>query len=200
MKKHCERTQLGGVIPARACRSWRTGRARRLPTELMRHAVVADADNPDKNPRARMDGGIVSPGPRRMFRNIRNFNHGALRSEPTRPLRRLTMPRIFSARLAAKRFGEVLEASDADPVVIQRHGRPRAAVIGWRLFKAYEKAYEADFEERRVRLVENAIELIAAGEFGTGQRVIALAARLGLDGDRAKDERRADKMLEEPKS
>lgn len=86
--------------------------------------------------------------------------------------------RIFSARDAAKNFGAVLEAADADPVTIHRHGRPRAAVIGWPLFEQYRKAYEDALEEKRIYFLEASIKALAEGKLGTGQRALALAKRL----------------------
>ena len=86
--------------------------------------------------------------------------------------------RIFSARDAAKNFGAVLEAADADPVAVHRHGRPRAAVIGWPLFEQYRTAYVAALDEKLVRSLEAGFKALAEGKLGSDQRVLALAKRL----------------------
>jgi len=86
--------------------------------------------------------------------------------------------KYYSAREAAQHFGEVMEAADVAPVMIRRHGRPRAAVIGWRLFEEYKKAYDEAFDDRQVRLLELRLEAALAGKLGTCDRIRALAERL----------------------
>jgi len=86
--------------------------------------------------------------------------------------------KFYSARDAAKNFGEVMEAADIGPVMIRRHGRPRAAVIGWRLFEEYKKAYDDAFDERQIRLLELRLSAALAGKLGTSDRIRALAERL----------------------
>lgn len=85
----------------------------------------------------------------------------------------------FSARDAAKNFGELLDAADLEPVMIRRYARPRAAVIGWRLFEEYKKAYDKAFDERQVRLLELRLDALLAGKLGANERIAKLAARLG---------------------
>lgn len=92
--------------------------------------------------------------------------------------------RSFPARDAAKKFGEMLDAADAGPVAIRRHGRPRAAVIGWALFLDYRNAYEERMKDRQVEALELALNSVINGKIGTGWRARALARRLGaiIDG------------------
>ncbi len=90
--------------------------------------------------------------------------------------------RIFSARNAARKFGELLDAAEADPVAVYRHGRPSAAVMSWNLFEQYRKAYEDALETKRVEHLELSLKALIAGKLGTGQRALALAKRL-KDGD-----------------
>lgn len=85
---------------------------------------------------------------------------------------------FFSARDAARNFGALLEAADAGPVTIRRHGRPRAAVISWRLFEDYSKAYEDAIFNRRVQLLEAQLQAVIDGRLGTSDRIRALSRRL----------------------
>jgi prevent-host-death family protein len=86
--------------------------------------------------------------------------------------------KFYSARDAAKNFGEMLEAADAEPVIVRRHGRPRAAVIGWRLFEHYKKAYDDAFDERQIDLLELRLKAVAEGKLGRSDRARALGERL----------------------
>jgi hypothetical protein len=86
--------------------------------------------------------------------------------------------RIFSARTAAKTFGAVLDAADAGPVSIHRHGRKRAVVIGWRLFEEYRKAYDDAVEDRYFDILERGLDQLAKGSLGNGRRAAGLAARI----------------------
>lgn len=101
--------------------------------------------------------------------------------------------RLFTARDAAKKFGALLDAADDNPVIIHRHGRPRAAVIGWRLFELYRKAYDDAFDARQVRLLELQLEAVVAGKLGTSGKITAFARRLAAGeadvGDRAPGEK-----------
>ncbi|OFX05807.1 MAG: hypothetical protein A3E78_10140 [Alphaproteobacteria bacterium RIFCSPHIGHO2_12_FULL_63_12] len=85
---------------------------------------------------------------------------------------------FYSARDAAKNFGALVEAADVEPVTVKRHGRPHAAVLSWRLFKDYKKAYDEAFEERQLRLLELRLEAAMEGKLGTSYRARTLAERL----------------------
>lgn len=102
--------------------------------------------------------------------------------------------RIYSARAAAKTFGAVVDAADAGPVAIHRHGRPRAVVIGWRLFEDYRKAYDAAVEDRYFAILERGIDQLADGRLGHGRRAARLAARLAAGKAKLSD---ADAYTEE---
>lgn len=86
--------------------------------------------------------------------------------------------RYFSARDAAKNFGALLDAADVEPVLIRRYARPRAAVIGWRLFEQYKKAYDDAFEERQIELLELRLKAAMEGKLGSSYRARALGERL----------------------
>lgn len=86
---------------------------------------------------------------------------------------------IFTARIAAKRFGEVLDACEEEPVVIHRHGRRRAAVVGWRLFQSYLKCYDDYLAEKQASLLEKALDAHAAGHAGLGAKAVAMSHQLG---------------------
>lgn len=104
--------------------------------------------------------------------------------------------KFYSARDAAKNFGAVMEAAENAPVMIRRHGRPRAVVIGWRLFEEYKKAYDDAFDERVLHLLELQLEAAIEGKLGTADRIHALTKRLmegeaGLS-DKTPTEKRED--------
>jgi len=85
---------------------------------------------------------------------------------------------FYSARDAAKNFGALVEAADAEPVIVHRHGRPHAVVLSARLFKDYKKAYDEAFEDRQIRLLELRLEAAMAGKLGTSYRARTLGERL----------------------
>ncbi|MEK7264667.1 MAG: hypothetical protein AAB227_01085 [Pseudomonadota bacterium] len=86
--------------------------------------------------------------------------------------------KYFSARDAAKNFGALMEAAEVEPVMIRRHSRPRAAVLGWRLFEDYKKAYDEAFDARQVRLLELRMQALIEGKLGTDHRIRALGERM----------------------
>lgn len=86
--------------------------------------------------------------------------------------------KFYTARDAAKNFGAVVEEAEYDPVVVRRHGRPHAVIIGWRRFQDYRKAYDDAFEERQIRLLELRLQAIVAGKLGINDRLHALLERL----------------------
>lgn len=107
--------------------------------------------------------------------------------------------RIFSARTAAKNFGAVLDAADKAPVTINRHGRPRAVMIGWREFQHYRKAYDEAMEQRLIEILEQGAVNLIEGKLGRGQKALALVRRLrrsAAEADFANAEADADAYTE----
>ncbi len=154
----------------------------------------ARADNTDKSARSRADAGFVGVAARRAIRIVRMFNHliasptpSGIAEIPAGGARRQEfLMRSFPARDAAKKFGELLDAADAGPVVVRRHGRPRAAVIGWPLFLCYQHAYEERMKDRTAEALDLALKAAIEGKLGTSARACALSRRLGalVDGAR----------------
>lgn len=89
---------------------------------------------------------------------------------------------IFTARTAARKFGAMLDAAQSGPVTIYRHGRPQAAMVSWKLFQDYRKAYEEVLDDRHLDYLEKSLEALAAGRLGTGQRALALSKRFRTEG------------------
>lgn len=85
---------------------------------------------------------------------------------------------FWSARDAAKNFGALMDAAEQEPVIVRRHSRPRAAVLGWRLFEEYKKAYDEAFDARQIRLLELRMQAAIEGKLGTSYRARALGERL----------------------
>ncbi len=149
---------------------------------LARFSGLASAENTEETATTRMDAGRVAPPSAGIIRNCRNLNRNNARPAPLWLQRRRVQwssnMRTYTASDAAKSFGEVLEAADLDPVIIRRHGRPRAAIIGWRLYERYRQAYDAAFEQRQLALLETSLNALVDGKLGRGQRALALVQRL----------------------
>ena len=80
--------------------------------------------------------------------------------------------RKTSTKEAARRFFSVLKDADDAPVVIERHGRPRAAVVSYRRFQLYEKLIKRFSEEVALDLYNEAIEKTGAGRLGLGAKAL----------------------------
>lgn len=79
--------------------------------------------------------------------------------------------RKISTKEAARRFFSVLKDAENAPIIIERHGRPRAAIVSARRFGLYEKliAYYAD--ELSDGLLVEALEKISEGRLVTGAKL-----------------------------
>lgn len=98
----------------------------------------------------------------------------------------------YSARDAAKNFGAVLSAADEGAVVVRRYGRPRAAVVGWRLYNAYRKAYEEKVAAHLAAKLEAELRALGEGAPASGERkrveaLLALVRDLARSTDAADD-------------
>ncbi len=71
-----------------------------------------------------------------------------------------------SSKAAARRFHAVLKDADAMPVMIERHGRPRAVVVSARRFQVYEKLLANYIEETAVATLEDGLDHAANGNLG----------------------------------
>jgi hypothetical protein len=69
----------------------------------------------------------------------------------------------YSARDAAKNFGALIDAANVETVVIQRYGRPRAAVVGWQLYNAYKRAHDEKIAAMVVRKLESRLAAVGDG-------------------------------------
>lgn len=78
--------------------------------------------------------------------------------------------RKASTKEAARRFFSVLKDADNGPVVIERRGRPRAAVVSYRRFQLYEKLVKRLSEDLAIDLYADAIEQTSAGRLGRGAK------------------------------
>ena len=85
----------------------------------------------------------------------------------------------ISSKAASRRFFSVLKDADKAPVVIERHGRPRAAVVSIRRFRLYEKLLAHLAEEAAIASLEEAIEKAREGRLGLANRARKNAAILG---------------------
>lgn len=52
----------------------------------------------------------------------------------------------YSTTDAARRFSAMLDLSEREPVLIERHGRPRAALVSMRRFELYEALLRREME------------------------------------------------------
>ncbi len=79
--------------------------------------------------------------------------------------------RKVSTKTAARAFFSVLKDADKSPVIIERHGRPRAAVVSIRRFQLYEKLIARYSEELSLALLTEAVEEIAGGHLGEAAKL-----------------------------
>lgn len=100
--------------------------------------------------------------------------------------------RNYTSCDAAKNFGELIDSADDEAVVVNRYGRPRAAVVGWRLFKAYKRAYDEKVAAHLVEGLEARLKALDAGNPTTVGDARALKAKLALLIDAARNQTPAD--------
>lgn len=103
--------------------------------------------------------------------------------------------KLMTATQASKKFGALLDASDAGPVTILKDGRRRAVVLCARDFDAYDAAYKKASDERFLDMIHLTIDLLKEGKLGKGQRALALARRMGMEEEEQPGDARAVDML-----
>lgn len=79
--------------------------------------------------------------------------------------------RSFTARQAARHFGEVLKAAH-DPVAITWHGRPKFVLMPHLLYEAYVDLSRAHFRNRVVVGMRHALARFDAGEIDAGISIL----------------------------
>lgn len=79
--------------------------------------------------------------------------------------------RSFTARQAARNFGEVLKSVD-DPVLITWHGAPRFVLMPHLLYEAYRDISRAHFENRVLVSMRHALSRFDAGETDAGISIL----------------------------
>ncbi len=85
----------------------------------------------------------------------------------------------ISSKTAARRFFKVLKDADTGPVVIDRHGRPRAVVVSIRRFRFYEKLLKYLSDEAATASLGEAAEKAREGRLGLASRARKNAAAPG---------------------
>lgn len=70
-----------------------------------------------------------------------------------------------STKEAARRFYQLLDAAEKGPVMIERHGRPRAAIMSARDFEIVLRIVAREKERLTAGLLHGAIEKTASGHF-----------------------------------
>ncbi len=85
----------------------------------------------------------------------------------------------FSTKEAARRFSAVLKAADKAPVIIERHGKPRVAVVSMRRYEIYEKLYWMMSDEMAAESLIEAMTAVGEGRLKTAARHRLMARFLG---------------------
>ncbi|HOP18536.1 MAG TPA: type II toxin-antitoxin system prevent-host-death family antitoxin [Parvularculaceae bacterium] len=79
---------------------------------------------------------------------------------------------IFSAKEAARRFGEALKAARAGPVFIEKHGKREGVLISARQFEIYEAMRAERDGSRLLSTIESAIDRYKSGEIAESRKLI----------------------------
>ncbi len=98
----------------------------------------------------------------------------------------------YTDRDAAKNFGALIESDDDEAVVVRLYGCARAAVVGWRLFKAYKRAYDEKVAAHLVVSLEAKLKALDAGGPTTTGEARALKGELEVLIDAARRQPPAD--------
>lgn len=78
----------------------------------------------------------------------------------------------FSAKEAARRFGEALKAAQAGPVFIEKHGRREGVLLSARQFAAFEAMRAERDGSRLLTTIESAIDRYRSGEVAESRKLI----------------------------
>lgn len=90
--------------------------------------------------------------------------------------------KTYTTKEASRRLAAVLKDAQLSPVVIERHGRPRAAVISMRRHELCEKLLRQAMDDMAVEALNESIDATRGGSFKTAARLRLLArsmARMG---------------------
>ncbi len=92
--------------------------------------------------------------------------------------------RRFSARMAARRFGEMLDAARIEPVIIDRRGRPCAVIMSIDRFDLYQRLLRERSYSLAAESLFGSIKATREGRFQTAGKLRLEAARIGFFADR----------------
>lgn len=87
--------------------------------------------------------------------------------------------RKVSTKEAARRFYQLLNAAEKGPVMIERHGRPRAAIMSARDFEIVQRILAREKTRLAAGLLQGAIEKTASGHFNKAVKLKNAALLLG---------------------
>lgn len=86
--------------------------------------------------------------------------------------------KAYSIKEASRRLGDVLNEAQNLPVVINYHGRPRAAVVSMKRFKLCEKLLRDAIDEMAVEGLRGSVEAARSGRLRTAARLRLMAKSL----------------------
>lgn len=92
--------------------------------------------------------------------------------------------RRYSARMAARRFGEILDAARIEPVIVERRRRASAVVMSIERFDVYERLLKERTYELAAESLHGAIEAARDGRLQTSAQLRLEARRIGFLADR----------------
>lgn len=83
--------------------------------------------------------------------------------------------RNYTTKEASRRLAAVLKDAQLSPVVIERHGRPRAAVMSIRRFELCEMLLRNALDEMAVDALHGSLEAAKDGKLKTSARLRLMA-------------------------
>ena len=83
--------------------------------------------------------------------------------------------RTYTTKEASRRLAAVLKDAQLSPVLIERHGRARAAVMSMRRFELCEKLLRNAMDEMAVDALHGSLEAAQDGKLKTAARLRLMA-------------------------
>ncbi|MDZ7628256.1 MAG: type II toxin-antitoxin system Phd/YefM family antitoxin [Parvularculaceae bacterium] len=97
----------------------------------------------------------------------------------------------YSTKEAQQRFSQVIEKAQRQPVIIERHGRARAAIVSMRRFEIYENLMKVFADELAAENLHEAIKAAKEGRLTASAQLRKEAAFMARFGSAGADAGRA---------
>lgn len=83
--------------------------------------------------------------------------------------------KTYTTKEASRRLAAVLKDAQLSPVLIERHGRPRAAIMSMRRFDLCEKLLRQAMDEMAVDALHDSIDSTRDGKLRTARQLRLMA-------------------------